>query len=104
MVPCYAKQLHIFSFFYCERSELLICRVYQFGLECIKNCALYGVEFARRQKNVGENRGEMGISLATRDAAHKGFCWTFPLYRPSRSLEQFQTRGFMRIESTAVQR
>ena len=34
----------------------------------------------------------------------KGFCWTFPLYRPSRSLEQFQTQGFLRIESTAVQR
>ena len=40
----------------------------------------------------------------TQDAAHKGFCWTFPLYRPSRSLEQFQTRGFLRIEFTAVRR
>ena len=39
----------------------------------------------------------------TQDAAHKGFCWTFPLYRPSRSLEQFRTEGFLRIESTAVQ-
>ena len=29
---------------------------------------------------------------------------TFPLYRPSRSLEQFRTQGFLRIESTAVQR
>ena len=38
------------------------------------------------------------------DAAHKGFCWTFPLYRPLRSLEQFQTQDFLRIESTAVQR
>ena len=36
----------------------------------------------------------------TQDAAHKGFCWTFPLYRPSRSLEQFRTQG---LESTAVQ-
>ena len=27
----------------------------------------------------------------------------FPLYRPSRSLEQFRTQGFLRIESTAVQ-
>ena len=40
----------------------------------------------------------------TQDAAHKGFCWTFPLNRPSRCLEQFQTQGFLRIESTAVQR
>ena len=36
-----------------ERSELLICRVHQFGLECVKNCALQGVGlqgagFARR--------------------------------------------------------
>ena len=23
----------------CERSELLICKVHQFGLECIKHCA-----------------------------------------------------------------
>ena len=41
----------------------------------------------------------------TQDAAHKGFCRTFPLYRPLRSLEQFRTQGFLRIESTtAVQR
>ena len=40
----------------------------------------------------------------TQDAVHKGFCWTVPLYRPSRFLEQFQTQGFLRIESTAVQR
>ena len=40
----------------------------------------------------------------TQDAGHKGFCWTFPLYRPSRSLEQFRTQGFLPIESTAVQR
>ena len=45
----------------------------------------------------------MGISLVTQDAAHKGFCCTFPLYRPSRSLEQFRTQAFLRIESTAVQ-
>ena len=31
-----------------ERSELLICREYQFGLECVKNCALQGAGFARR--------------------------------------------------------
>ena len=37
----------------------------------------------------------------TQDAAHKEFCWTFPLYRPSRSLEQFRTQG---LESTAGQR
>ena len=54
----------------------------------------------RDKKNVGENRRETGISLVTQDAAHKGFCWTFPLYRPSRSLEQFRTQG---LESTAVQ-
>ena len=29
---------------------------------------------------------------------------TFPLYRSARSLEQFLTQGFLRIESTAVQR
>ena len=29
---------------------------------------------------------------------------TFPLYRSSRSLEQFRTQGFLCIESTAVQR
>ena len=28
---------------------------------------------------------------------------TFPLYRSSRSLEQFRTQGFLHIESTAVQ-
>ena len=42
------KKLHIFSIFYCGRSELLICRVHQPGLECIKNSALYGAGFARR--------------------------------------------------------
>ena len=31
-----------------ERSELLICRVHQFGLECIKKCALQGAGFSRR--------------------------------------------------------
>ena len=40
----------------------------------------------------------------TQYAAHKGFCWTFPLYRPLRSFEQFRTPGFLRIESTAVQK
>ena len=35
------------------------------------------------------------------DAAHKEICWTFPLYRPSRPLEQFRTQG---LESTAGQR
>ena len=48
--------------------------------------------------------GRDGISLVKQDTAHKGFCWTFPLYRPLRSLEQFRTQGFLRIESTAVQR
>ena len=46
----------------------------------------------------------MRISLVTQDAAHKGFCWTFPLNRPSRFLEHFRTQGFLRIESTAVQK
>ena len=33
-----------------ERSELLICRVHPFGLECIKTCTLLlqGAGFARR--------------------------------------------------------
>ena len=32
--------IHIFVLRYnCERSELLICKVHQFGLGCIKNCA-----------------------------------------------------------------
>ena len=42
--------------------------------------------------------------FASQDAAHKGFCWAFPLYRPSSFLEQFRTESFLRIESTAVQR
>ena len=37
----------------------------------------------------------------TQDAAHKKFCRTFPLYRPSRSLDQFRTQG---LESTAGQK
>ena len=46
----------------------------------------------------------MGISLVTQDAAHKGFCSAFPLSIPLRSLEQFRTQGFLRIESPSVQR
>ena len=65
----------------------------------VQRCASRSTEFASRYKIVGDNRGEMGISLVTQDAAHKEFCWTFPLYRPSRSLE-----GFLRIESTAARR
>ena len=34
---CYAKQITIF---YCQRSEILVCRVHEFVLECIKKCAL----------------------------------------------------------------
>ena len=70
------RKTHIFSFFYCERGELLICRVHQFGLERIKSSALYGGcwIFPAIKKNVGENRGEMEISLVAQDAAHKGFC------------------------------
>ena len=70
----------------------------------VQRCARKSTEFGSGSKIVGENRGEMGISLVTQDAALKGFCWTFPLYRPSRSLKQFRTQGFLRIESTAVQR
>ena len=44
------------------------------------------------------------MSLVTQDAAHKGFCWTFPLNRPLRFVEQFQAQGFLGIESTPVQR
>ena len=76
------------------------------GLESTagQRCARKSTEFASGSKTVGDNRGEMRISLVTQDAAHKGFCWTFPLYIPSRSsLEQFRTQGFLRIESTAVQ-
>ena len=42
--------------------------------------------------------------VASQDATHKGYCWAFPLYRPSRFLEQIRTQVFLRIESTAVQR
>ena len=74
------KNTH-FSFFYCERSELQICRVHELGLECIKNGALFvRCWICPAIKNVGGNRGEMGISLVTQDATHKGFCRTFPLY------------------------
>ena len=31
--------LPFYSIVYCERNELLICKVHQFGLGCIKNCA-----------------------------------------------------------------
>ena len=48
--------------------------------------------------------GRDGISSVKQVAAHKGFCCTFLLYRPLRSLEQFRTQGFLRIESTAVKR
>ena len=76
------------------------------GLESTagQRCARKSTEFASGAKVVGDDRGEMGISLVTQDATHKGFCWTFPLYRPSRSLKQFRTLGFLRIESTVVQR
>ena len=50
---------------------------------------------------IKERRREPGRDGVTQDAAHKEFCWTFPLYRPSRSLEQFRTQG---LESTAGQR
>ena len=42
--------------------------------------------------------------LHIKGSAGHSSCWTFQLYRPSRSLAQFRTQGFLRIESTAVQR
>ena len=76
------------------------------GLESTagQRCARKSTEFASGSKIVGDSRGEMGISLLTQDAAHKEFCWTFPLYRSLHFLEQFRTQGFLRRESTAVQR
>ena len=41
-------------------------------------------------------------TTTAQDTAHKGFCWTFPLYRPSRSLKQLRAKGFLRIRSTAA--
>ena len=65
------------------------------------NCRVLDLPGDKKRRR---DRGEMEMSLVTQDAAHKGFCWTFPLCRPSRSLGQFRTQGFLRIESTAVQR
>ena len=58
----------------------------------------------RDKNSYARTGGEMGISLVTQAAAHKEFCGTFPLHKPSRSLEQFRTQGFLCIASTAVQR
>ena len=61
--------------------------------------------FAHRAYNTAVQKcASRSTEFASRDAAHKGFCWTFPLYRPARFLEQFRTQGFLRIESIAVQR
>ena len=82
-----------------ERSELLICRLHQFGLYgvCQKLCtARFWICLAIKKR-----RQESGRDGVTQDAAYKKFCWSFSLYRPSRSLEQFQTRG---LESTAGQK
>ena len=55
------------------------------GLESTagQRCARESTEFASGSKIVGDNRGEIGISLVTQDAGHEGFCWTFPVFRPS---------------------
>ena len=90
----FSKKKHFFSFFYCERSELLLYKKL-----CTVRCWI-----CPAIKNVGENRGEMGIPFVIQDAAHQGLSWTFPLYRPLRFLEQFRTLGFLQLESTAVQR
>ena len=74
-------------------------RFLSFSKRCTVRCWICPAIKKRRR----EPRRD-GISLVKQDAAHKGFCWTFPLYRPLRSLEQIRTQGFLRIESTAVQR
>ena len=71
-----------------------------FKKRCTVRCLICLAIKKRRREPVRRD----GISLVKQDAAHKGFCWTVPLYRPLRSLEQFRTQGFLRIESTAVQR
>ena len=35
------------KYYCCERSELLICKVHQFGLGCIKNCASWPFRIGR---------------------------------------------------------
>ena len=57
-----------------------------------------------RINTVVQRCASRSTEFALQDAAHKGFCWTFPLYRSLRFPEQFRTQGFLRIESTAVQR
>ena len=54
------------------------------GLEytAVQRCARKSTEFSSGSKIVGDNRGEMGISLVTQDSAHKGFCWAFPSRSP----------------------
>ena len=74
----------------------------------VQRCAIIvGVLDLHRDKKTQARIGEIPgirISLVTQDAAHKEFCWTVPLNRPSRFLEQIRTQGFLRIEATAVQR
>ena len=43
---CCCAMQNILIFYIASVVELLICRVHQFGLECIKNCVLYSAEFA----------------------------------------------------------
>ena len=54
-----------------------------------------------RDKNRRREPGRDVKILSDRMLRIEG-CWTFPLYRPSRALEQFRTQGFLRIESTAA--
>ena len=96
------RKLHIFSIAYCERSALLTCKVQQLGLECIKTVHCTVLDLPDDKRTQARTGKDGNILSDTQDAAHKGFCWTFPLYRPLRSLEQFRTQGFLRIESTAA--
>ena len=92
-----------FSIFYCERSELLDlsagCINLGWSVSKTVHCRVLNLPGDKKRKR---EPGETGISLVTQDAAHQGFCWTFPLYRPSRSLEQFRTQSFLLYKSVLV--
>ena len=47
-IPSFSERLAIDVLSYCERSELVISRVHQFGLECRKNCDLFSAKFTWR--------------------------------------------------------
>ena len=44
---------------YCERSELLICKMHQFGLGCIKNCARLPIRIPFRDFFVSFRGGQV---------------------------------------------